>query len=119
MPALARIQVRMGTAATWTQVNPVLAAGEPGLEQEGPGATSKLKFGDGVTAWNSLPYLVGSGGGSGSSDATALGMPVNPITDPNAQRPAWATPAGIRCFFDCATDPVHWRDGDFNFQQGS
>jgi hypothetical protein len=51
--ATVRIQVRRGTATQWTTVNPVLAAGEIGLESD----TRKIKFGDGTTAWSSLGYL--------------------------------------------------------------
>ena len=47
-----RIQFRRGTAAEWTAANTVLAAGELGYETD----TSKFKFGDGSTAWNSLGY---------------------------------------------------------------
>lgn len=47
-----RIQVRRDIAADWTAQNPVLASGEPGLETD----TGFMKMGDGVTAWNSLPY---------------------------------------------------------------
>ena len=35
-----RIQVRRGLAADWTSVNPVLAAGEMGVETD----TNKFKF---------------------------------------------------------------------------
>lgn len=47
------MQMRRGTAAAWTAANPVLAAGEWGLETD----TKKLKMGDGSTAWSSLAYL--------------------------------------------------------------
>lgn len=47
-----RIQLRRDTAANWTAANPVLALAEPGLETD----TNRIKYGDGVTAWNSLPY---------------------------------------------------------------
>lgn len=47
-----RIQVRRGTAADWTSVNPVLAAGELGVESD----TNLFKFGNGSTAWASLDY---------------------------------------------------------------
>jgi lysophospholipase L1-like esterase len=47
-----RIQNRRDTAANWTAANPVLSAGEPGLETD----TKKRKTGDGTTAWASLPY---------------------------------------------------------------
>ncbi|MEI8390120.1 MAG: hypothetical protein WCG23_09590 [bacterium] len=50
------IQLRNETAATWTSSNPTLAQGEMGLETD----TNRIKFGDGSTAWNSLPY-VGAG----------------------------------------------------------
>jgi hypothetical protein len=47
-----RIQVRRGTEAQWALVNPILAAGEVGLESD----TNYFKFGTGNTAWNALPY---------------------------------------------------------------
>ena len=46
------IKLRRDTAANWASVNPVLAEGEQGLEK----VTERIKIGDGVTAWNSLPY---------------------------------------------------------------
>ena len=48
------IQLRRGAAATWSSTNPVLAAGEFGLETD----SSKMKMGNGASNWNSLPYLV-------------------------------------------------------------
>lgn len=56
MPAQTVIKLRRSTAAQWTSANPVLGAGEPGLETD----TNKVKFGDGTTAWNSLAYSVTS-----------------------------------------------------------
>lgn len=50
----ARIQVKRGTASSWTSNNPVLYAGEIGFETD----TKKVKIGDGTTAWNSLSYTV-------------------------------------------------------------
>ena len=49
---MVQIQLRRGTAATWTSVNPTLAAGEIGLETD----TQKIKIGDGTTAWTGLGY---------------------------------------------------------------
>jgi hypothetical protein len=46
--------MRRSTAAVATSDNAVLAAGEWGFETD----THKLKIGDGVTAWVSLPYSV-------------------------------------------------------------
>lgn len=48
-------QNRRDTAATWTSKNPILLAGELGLETD----TDRFKFGDGVTAWNDLGYANG------------------------------------------------------------
>ena len=47
-----RFQQRRGTAARWAAVNPILQEGEIGLELD----TRRIKFGDGVTAWNDLEY---------------------------------------------------------------
>lgn len=46
------IQIRRDTKAHWAEVNPVLALGEPGLETD----TRKVKYGNGITAWNNLSY---------------------------------------------------------------
>ena len=61
------IQIRRDTAANWTSANPTLAQGELGLETD----TSKIKAGDGSTAWTSLGYLIDTGGYAAYSDATA------------------------------------------------
>lgn len=55
------------TAAQWSAANPVLLAGEIGIESD----TRKFKFGDGATAWNSLGYA-GSGGDSAERLSGAL-----------------------------------------------
>ena len=49
-------QFKRGLASAWTNVNPILAAAEPGYELD----TGKLKIGDGSTAWNDLDYLSGA-----------------------------------------------------------
>ena len=73
-----QIQVRRGTAATWTSADPVLAAGELGVELD----TLKWKIGDGSTVWGSLPYAAdGDAGPQGDSlefawDGTQLGIRV-------------------------------------------
>jgi len=58
-----RIKLRRDTATNWTTTNPILAAGEPGLETD----TGKTKYGDGVSRWNVLDY---SGGGSLTSTSS-------------------------------------------------
>jgi Major tropism determinant N-terminal domain len=57
-----RIQLRRGAAAAWTAVNPILAEGEPGYETD----TRKIKTGNGLSHWVSLPYTVTGGGAVGS-----------------------------------------------------
>jgi len=61
------IQLRRDTAANWTSANPTLAQGELGAETD----TSKIKIGDGSTVWNSLGYLVDTGGYASYFDTTA------------------------------------------------
>lgn len=67
MPDL--IQDSIDTAANWTANNPTLEAGRIGLESD----TGRGKFGDGVTAWTSRPYLddyaLDNAPGTGSSGA--------------------------------------------------
>lgn len=54
--ATVRIQLRRGTAAEWTAADPVLAAGEMGLETD----TGDFKFGDGSSTWSALSYSLGN-----------------------------------------------------------
>lgn len=64
-----RIQLRRGTAANWASFNPVLAQGEPGIESD----TGKQKFGNGTTAWASLPYAsAGPQGPAGAAGAAGV-----------------------------------------------
>ena len=48
-----RIQLKHGLAASWTEKNPVLLAGEMGIETD----TLKMKVGDGTSNWSALGYL--------------------------------------------------------------
>ena len=48
-----RIQIRRDTKAKWADLNPILASGEMGFEID----NNRLKIGNGITAWNSLPYV--------------------------------------------------------------
>lgn len=63
-----KIQLRRDTAANWTAVNPVLALGEAGVETD----TDKIKIGDGVSAWDALPYMAGGSGPITMADITDL-----------------------------------------------
>ena len=55
--SIEHIQLLRGTAEALAAKNPVLLAGELGLETD----TGRFKFGDGTAAWNSLSY---AGGGT-------------------------------------------------------
>lgn len=50
-----------GTTERWIELNPILPEGMPGLEII-DGRPARLKFGDGVTRWNDLPYFTGASG---------------------------------------------------------
>ena len=63
-----KIQMRRDTAAAWTAANPVLAAGEMGLETD----TTYYKIGNGSTAWNSLAYGAYNGAISNNTITTAM-----------------------------------------------
>lgn len=52
MTAGATIKLRRDTSANWATANTVLAMAEPGLDT----TINSIKYGDGVTAWNNLPY---------------------------------------------------------------
>ena len=43
---------KVNTRSQWTALNPVLMAGEPGVESD----TKNLKIGDGRSSWDKLPY---------------------------------------------------------------
>jgi len=62
-----QIQLRRGTASQWTSTNPTLAAGEIAIETD----TSKIKLGDGSTAWTSLAYFSAGSGDITGVDITA------------------------------------------------
>ena len=74
------LQVRRGTTSEWINANPTLSAGEWGLDT----SLKKYKIGDGLTAWNSLPYasilpnssdLIGTSG-IGINFSATTGTPV-------------------------------------------
>lgn len=55
-----KFKLRRGTSSEWIAKNPVLAAGEPGVETD----TCKLKVGDGVSKWTVLGYISSDSSGS-------------------------------------------------------
>lgn len=68
MSDLPTVQHVRATAARWTALNPVLLAGQIGIEL----VTQKAKAGDGTRHWNDLPYIgaVGAGGDIGVPEHT-------------------------------------------------
>ena len=58
-----RIQLKHGLAAKWTEKNPVLLAGEIGIETD----TLKMKVGNGTSNWSDLGYL-----GADANDILAI-----------------------------------------------
>lgn len=77
MPVNTLLQMRRGSAATWTSTNPTLSAGEWGYETD----TGRAKVGDGSTVWTSLKYaklryddLI-----------TGSGVSITELTDGNSQ----------------------------------
>lgn len=50
---IGRMTQRIDTASNWKTHNPVLLAGEIGIESD----TKLVKIGDGTSNWNSLPYI--------------------------------------------------------------
>lgn len=48
-----RIRLKRANSIRWSELNPILAAGEPGYETD----TGRMKIGDEVTPWNQLDYF--------------------------------------------------------------
>ena len=68
MPAITTIKLRRGTSAQWASANPVLAAGEIGLETD----TLRTKYGNGSQTWTNLSYSVADASGTSSVDWTSV-----------------------------------------------
>lgn len=79
---MAKIQHRRAESAEWTALNPILAAGEIGVNL----TTQQIKVGNGTAAWNALPY---ASGGSATLVNGVLavhyssGWATRPTTDPS------------------------------------
>ena len=68
-------QLRRGTAEQWASKNPVLRAGEPGVETD----TSQFKIGDGTSTWAELPYYLSQDAMQiYISEAVANAVPITP-----------------------------------------
>ena len=53
-----RLQLRHDTATNWTAANPRLLSGEVGIETD----TNRMKIGNGILNWASLPYFPSDSG---------------------------------------------------------
>lgn len=85
MPAITPIKIRRGTATEWSSANPVLSAGEAGWDS----TASKLKVGDGTTAWNSLAYFLDAAlAGKANSSHSHSAADLTSGTVPDARLPA-------------------------------
>lgn len=81
------LQHKRDTIANWASGNPILLAGQIGIETDGLTTTPKFKIGDGTTAWNSLPYATSSGGGTWGSITGTLSAQTDLQTALDAKAP--------------------------------
>ena len=74
-----RIRQKYDTAENWSKNNPILLAGEIGIESN----TNMIKIGNGTNHWNDLTYAVGGGGEGGSVivDTTLSTESSNPVAN--------------------------------------
>lgn len=80
---MARIQVKRGLAASWTSANPILAAGEIGLETD----TGRIKIGTGLATWTALGYYLSAADKGQVNGIASL--------DGTGRVPAGQVPAGL------------------------
>lgn len=71
------LQEYTNTAANFTSNNPILLLGQKGIETDDLLTAPKFKIGNGVTAWNTLPYANIGGGGGGGVPYTGATSDVN------------------------------------------
>lgn len=69
-----QIKLRRGLKNTWESINPVLSAGEAGVEID----TGQMKIGDGIRQYTSLPY---TGSGAISLQAHVDSLTPHPVYD--------------------------------------
>ena len=85
------IKLKRGKSEAWVRKNPVLFAGEVGVELD----THQMKVGDGATAWKDLPYVgataVVNKNEYSSSPAVVDGVPYQSIDVAFAQAPSGST----------------------------
>lgn len=90
MPQHYTFKLRRGPSVEWTGDNPVLAAGEPGVEID----THRMKIGDGVSRWQTLPYL--GGGNVFTQDTDPGNVPDGSIWYVTSAAPSGPLGSGLR-----------------------
>ena len=113
-----RIQLRRDSALGWSTNNPILASGEIGIKlSPTPAQIVLFKIGDGITAWNSLPYqnealsgaTLGANTFTGQQYAPSVASPLfkgkvaNLTVGPGAQSLNLSTHDYFNLFLDGAT----------------
>lgn len=68
------IKMKRASSVSWSTKNPILSAGEPGMELD----TGQMKVGDGLIPWNGLPY---TGEGGILLDAHVASLLPHPVYD--------------------------------------
>ena len=106
MPVQTQMQVRRGTASSWTSTNPTLAAGELGFETD----TGNFKIGTGSSTWNALLYagsrqsLLTIDAKTGTSYTFSLGDSYNElITADNSSAQTYSIPTNASVAFPIGT----------------
>jgi hypothetical protein len=133
--AYKKILFRRDLAATWTSVDPVLSAGEIGLESD----TGKIKLGDGTSSWTELDYFYGSlddtsyvqnlvagtgltitgNSGSGSTPTIAIGQSVATTASPTFAQitvnnlPTTDNHVASKAYVDGIAASINWHEFAF------
>jgi hypothetical protein len=102
MPAQTVIKLRRGTASQWTSANPVLAAGEIGLETD----TLRTKYGNGTSTWTALSYSVADASGTSSVDWSSVLNKPSTFT-PSAHTHAISDVTSLQTSLDGKAATVH------------
>ena len=130
--AYKKILFRRDTAANWLSTNPVLSAGEIGLESD----TEKIKLGDGSSDWDELNYFYGylgsvgyvtslvqgtgvtisNNSGSGTTPTIAIGQSVATSASPTFAQvlvnnlPSADSHVATKAYVDGIASSINWHD---------
>lgn len=89
------IRFRRGLQYEWSAKNPLLGAGEPGVETD----THRFKIGDGLSAWNALPYFMS---GPLAADDSGLDAVIQAHIDAAEPHPAYDDGPSLSLLYDNA-----------------